>query len=102
MAVRFSLHSSIQHLSQAIERACQAEALGYEAMFIADSHMDCMDPFQILAVCAGQTKRLRLGTAVTNMVYRDPTVLGGLIAQVGDTVIDGSVKSSLAQLKTAF
>ena len=32
----------------------------------------------------------------------DPTVLGGLVAQVGDTVIDGSVKSRLQQLKTAF
>ena len=32
----------------------------------------------------------------------DPTVLGGLIAQVGDTVIDGSVKTRLQQLQTAF
>jgi F0F1-type ATP synthase delta subunit len=29
-------------------------------------------------------------------------VLGGLVAQVGDTVIDGSVRSRLEQLKTAF
>ena len=29
-------------------------------------------------------------------------VLGGLVAQVGDTVIDGSVKSRLQQLQTAF
>lgn len=42
------------------------------------------------------------GKKIELKVIIDPTVLGGLIAQVGDTVIDGSVKSSLAQLKTAF
>jgi F-type H+-transporting ATPase subunit delta len=35
-------------------------------------------------------------------VIIDPTVLGGLVAQVGDTVIDGSIKTRLQQLKTAF
>jgi F-type H+-transporting ATPase subunit delta len=35
-------------------------------------------------------------------VVIDPTVLGGLVAQVGDTVIDGSIRSKLDQLKTAF
>ena len=80
MTIRFSLHGSIQRIPQAIERSRQAEALGYEAMYIADSQLTCLDPFQVLAICAGQTKRLRLGTAVTNMVYRDPTVLAGSAA----------------------
>lgn len=42
------------------------------------------------------------GKQVEVKVVLDPTVLGGLVAQVGDTVIDGSVKTKLAQLKTAF
>ena len=42
------------------------------------------------------------GKKVELKVIIDPSVLGGLVAQVGDTVIDGSVKSSLAQLQTAF
>jgi len=42
------------------------------------------------------------GKKIELKVIVDPTVLGGVIAQVGDTVIDGSVKSSLAQLKTVF
>lgn len=29
----------------------------------------------------------------------DPTVLGGIVTRVGDTVIDGSIKSRLAQLR---
>lgn len=84
MAVRFSLHGSVRNLSQGIARARQAEELGYEAIFIADSQMTCLDPFQTLAVCAGQTSRLRLGTAVTNMVYRDPTVLAGSAATLNE------------------
>jgi F-type H+-transporting ATPase subunit delta len=42
------------------------------------------------------------GKAVELKVIVDPTVLGGLVAQVGDTVIDGSVRTRLEQLKTAF
>ena len=42
------------------------------------------------------------GKQVEVKVVIDPTVLGGLVAQVGDTVIDGSVKTRLDQLKTAF
>jgi F-type H+-transporting ATPase subunit delta len=42
------------------------------------------------------------GKQVEVKVIIDPTVLGGLVAQVGDTVIDGSVKTKLQQLKTAF
>ena len=31
----------------------------------------------------------------------DPTVLGGLVARVGDTVIDGTVRHRLDQMKRA-
>ena len=39
------------------------------------------------------------GKRVTVKVVIDPTVLGGIVARVGDTVIDGSVKSRLEQLR---
>jgi F-type H+-transporting ATPase subunit delta len=42
------------------------------------------------------------GKQVELKVVIDPSVLGGLVAQVGDTVIDGSVRSRLQQLQTAF
>jgi F-type H+-transporting ATPase subunit delta len=44
----------------------------------------------------------KTGKKLELTVIIDPTVLGGLVAQVGDTVIDGSVKTRLQQLKTAF
>ena len=50
----------------------------------------------------------RLTTALSNAtgkqvavkVVVDPTVLGGILAQVGDTVIDGTVRHRLDQLKS--
>jgi F-type H+-transporting ATPase subunit delta len=36
---------------------------------------------------------------VTVKVIVDPTILGGVVAKVGDTVIDGSIKHRLEQLK---
>ena len=40
------------------------------------------------------------GKAVNLKVVIDPSVLGGLVATVGDTVIDGSVRTRIDQLKS--
>jgi F-type H+-transporting ATPase subunit delta len=40
------------------------------------------------------------GKQVQVKVVVDPTVLGGIVAQVGDTVIDGTVRHRLDQLKS--
>lgn len=39
------------------------------------------------------------GKAVEVKVVVDPSVLGGLVARIGDTVIDGSVRHRLEQMK---
>lgn len=44
----------------------------------------------------------RQGRNVNVKVIVDPSVLGGLITQIGDEVIDGSVRSRLDQLKEAL
>jgi F-type H+-transporting ATPase subunit delta len=46
--------------------------------------------------------QVSLGTPVDVRVVIDPTVLGGLVTQVGDTVIDGTVRRRLDQLKQAI
>jgi F-type H+-transporting ATPase subunit delta len=57
---------------------------------------------------AGQRERLaaalgaHTGKQVSVKVVVDPSVLGGLVAQIGDTVIDGSVRHRLEQLREAF
>ncbi|MEA2477802.1 MAG: F-type H+-transporting ATPase subunit delta [Actinomycetota bacterium] len=53
----------------------------------------------------GQRKELQTalskatGKDVTVKVLIDPSVIGGLVAKVGDTVIDGTVKRRLEQLR---
>lgn len=42
------------------------------------------------------------GREVDVVVIVDPTVLGGVVTQIGDTVIDGTVRSRLAQLRESF
>ncbi len=56
----------------------------------------------------GQKQRLvaalekATGKKVELKVIVDPSVLGGIVAQVGDTVIDGTVRTQLQQLESAF
>jgi 5,10-methylenetetrahydromethanopterin reductase len=82
--VEFNLHGSARTIAQALERARAAEAAGFDGLFFADSQLNSLDPFQVLALCAVETKRLRLGTAVSNMVYRDPSVLANSAATVNE------------------
>jgi F-type H+-transporting ATPase subunit delta len=56
------------------------------------------DQRERLAVALGQAT----GKQVEVKVIVDPSILGGIVAQVGDTVIDGSVRARLEQLKSAF
>jgi len=42
------------------------------------------------------------GKSVEVKVIIDPTVLGGVVTTVGDTVIDGSIRTRLEQLKNAI
>ncbi len=82
------LHGSARSIAQALERARAAEAAGFDGIFFADSQMNSLDPFQVLSLIATKTARLRLGTAVSNMVYRDPSVLANSAATVNE-VSDG-------------
>lgn len=84
MAIHFCLHGSARSVNEAVERVQRAEALGYEAMFFADSHLNNVDPYQVMALCAVNTKKIRLGTAVTNMVYRDPTITASSFATLNE------------------
>jgi F-type H+-transporting ATPase subunit delta len=44
----------------------------------------------------------RTGQKVSVKVNVDPSILGGIVATIGDTVIDGSVRRRLDQLKDSF
>jgi 5,10-methylenetetrahydromethanopterin reductase len=82
--MNFCLHGSARNIRDAVERARRAEDLGFEAIFFADSQMNNVDPYQLMALCATRTKKIRFGTAVTNMVYRDPTITANSFATLNE------------------
>ena len=84
MAIQFCLHGSARTIQEAVDRSKRAEALGFEAIFFADSHMSNVDPYQVMALCAIHTTKIRFGTAVTNMVYRDPTITANSFATLNE------------------
>src|ERR671911_2481021 len=88
MAINFCLHGSARTIKEAVARAKKAEDLGFEAIFFADSQMNNVDCYQVMAMCAVATKKIRLGTAVTNMVYRDPTITANSFATLNE-ISDG-------------
>jgi 5,10-methylenetetrahydromethanopterin reductase len=85
--MKFSLHSihgGIKNIDEIHRRARRAEELGYDGIFLGESHLSSIDSFQTLASCAMITKRMLLGIAVTNMVFRHPTVIAGAAASLNE------------------
>jgi probable F420-dependent oxidoreductase len=58
----------------------QAEAGGFTYGWMFDSHVIWMDPFPLLTLVAASTKKMHLGTCVTNPAVRDVTVSASLFA----------------------
>ena len=85
--MKFSLHSvhgGVKNIDEIHQRARRAEELAYDGIFLGESHLSSIDSFQTLASCAMITKRVLLGIAVTNMVFRHPTVLAGAAASLNE------------------
>ena len=55
---------------------------------------------QIAQLATALKARTNVDVTIRNIV--DPTVLGGVVTQIGDSVIDGSVRTRLNQLREAF
>jgi 5,10-methylenetetrahydromethanopterin reductase len=85
--MKFSLHSvhgGVKNIDEIHKRARRAEELGYDGIFLGESHLSSIDSFQTLASCAIITKRVLLGIAVTNIVFRHPTVIAGAAASLNE------------------
>ena len=85
--MKFSLHSvhgGVKSIDEVHQRARRAEELGYDGIFLGESHLSSIDSFQTLASCAMITKHVLLGIAVTNMVFRHPTVIAGAAASLNE------------------
>jgi probable F420-dependent oxidoreductase len=58
----------------------QAEAAGFEYGWIFDSHILWLEPYPLLTLMAANTRKMRLGTCVTNPAVRDISVTSSLFA----------------------
>ena len=85
-----------------IETACKAEELGFDAVFVNDhiivdgtpqvvnSWGNTYDPLIVLSYVAAHTKRIRLGTSVLIMPYRNPVATAKMMATL-DQMSEGRV-----------
>ena len=86
-----------------IASAKLADDLGYSTLWVSNSHLLFHEVYTLLGALAVSTKRVRLGTAVTNPLTRHPTVtaaafstlseLSGGRASLGISVGDSALKS---------
>ena len=55
---------------------------------------------QLAELARALKARTNIDVTIRNVV--DPTVMGGVVTQIGDSVLDGSVRTRLNQLREAF
>jgi probable F420-dependent oxidoreductase len=94
-----------------VAAAQEAEAAGWDALFVWDHlafvwGVPSADPWVVLAAAAQVTTRLRLGTAVTPLPRRRPSVLASTVATIdrfsGGRVILGAGIGGVAAEFSAF
>lgn len=62
-----------------LREAQQAESLGYASVWLADSQLIWRELWVLLGAVAATTRRVALGTGVTNPLTRHPTVTAGAL-----------------------
>lgn len=83
-------------VDQIVEASARAAAKQVAEVRVAKELTD--DQRTRLAVALAQA----VGGDIEVKVIVDPSIIGGVVAQIGDRVIDGSVRSRLNQLREAF
>src|SRR6202048_1300 len=74
----------------------QAEASGFQYGWIFDSHVLWLEPYPLLTLMAENTKKMRLGTCVTNPASRDITVTASLFATL-NLISDGRMELGIGR-----
>jgi 5,10-methylenetetrahydromethanopterin reductase len=75
-------------VDEVADAARQAEELGFDDVWMPDSQTLWRDAYVALACAAMRTQRIRLGTAVTNLVTRHPSVIAGAARTVAEIAQD--------------
>src|ERR1700741_1249833 len=71
-------------IERAIALTRQAEAAGFSAGWLFDSHVLWRDPYPLLTLMAEASDGLRLGTCVTNPGTREPSVTASALATLDE------------------
>jgi probable F420-dependent oxidoreductase len=71
-------------IEDTIRLAKAGEALGFEYLWLFDSHVLWRDPYPLLTLIAEHTTKLRLGTCVTNPGTREPSVTASSLATLDE------------------
>ena len=58
------------------------EAFGFDSYWLSDHPMFSVDCWTTLAAVAATTQRIRLGSQVSCVYYRNPALLAGIVADV--------------------
>jgi probable F420-dependent oxidoreductase len=67
-------------VERVVSLAKQAERSGFQYGWMFDSHVIWKEPYPLLTLMATNTRKMRLGTCVTNPAVRDVTVTSSLFA----------------------
>jgi len=67
-----------------LDLARVGEDVGFDHLWLFDSHVLWREPYALLALIAEHTKRLRLGTCVTNPGTREPSVTASALATLDE------------------
>src|SRR5689334_18066448 len=87
--MRYGIVLPLSNVHELVEAACEAEAAGWDAVFVADAigigtdqfpAMPWFDPWVALAAIAARTERIRIGTLLTPPSRRRPWKLAREVA----------------------
>jgi len=67
-----------------LDLARRGEEVGFDYLWLFDSHVLWREPYALLALIAEHTQKLRLGTCVTNPGTREPSVTASALATLDE------------------
>jgi len=71
-------------IESTLDLARLGEDVGFDYLWLFDSHVLWREPYALLALIAEHTKKLRLGTCVTNPGTREPSVTASALATLDE------------------
>ena len=77
----------VERLNALVELAVKADELGYDSFLVTDHYMlpwgdETLEPWVFLSYLAAKTKRIRLGTCVTPITLRPPSLLAKIVSSL--------------------